>query len=130
MTVEENVASISHLATVQTEMWILEPDFVNCTMKCYPGHLSYFKVPWISLLPSDIQMDRKGCTDGLVSEDYFIVCFLGDGEGNRNLRNTILPYMLECLETIKQARLRIFHLNRTSLILIFLWMLLFKKTST
>lgn len=50
--------------------------FCNWIMKCYPGHLSYFKVPWVSLLPSDIQMDRKGCADRVLNEDYFIVCFL------------------------------------------------------
>lgn len=81
MTVEKNVAFIIHLAIVQTEMWILEPGFINCTMKCYPDHLSYFKVPWISLLPSDIQMDRKACADGVINEDYFIVCFLRVWEG-------------------------------------------------
>lgn len=79
VTLEENVAFIIHLVVVQTEMWILEPGFVNCIMKCYPGHLSYFKVPWISLLPSDIQMNRKGCADRVVKEDYFVVCFLGGG---------------------------------------------------
>lgn len=50
--------------------------FCNWIMKCYPGHLSYFKVPWVSFLPSDIQMDRKGCADRVLNEDYFIVCFL------------------------------------------------------
>lgn len=70
------MASIIHLVIVQTEMWILDPGFANCIMKCYLGHLSYFKEPWISLLPSDIQIDRKGCADRVVNEDYFIVCFL------------------------------------------------------
>lgn len=102
---------------VQTKMWILEPGFVNCTMKYYTGYLSYFKVPWISLLPSDIQMDRKGCADVVLNEDYFIVLFWGGNEGeDRDLRNVILPYMLECL---KQAKMRTFYLNKTSLISIF-----------
>jgi hypothetical protein len=69
----ENVASIIHLVVVQTEMWVLERGFVNCITKCYPGHFSYFKVLWISFLPSDIQMDRKGCTDEEINEDHFIM---------------------------------------------------------
>lgn len=107
---------------VQTKMWILEPGFVNYTMKYYTGHLSYFKVPWISLLPSDIQMDRKGCADGVLNEDYFIVCFfVGGGRGeDRDIRNVILSYMLECLDTKKQAKMRTFYLNKTSLISIFI----------
>lgn len=82
-----NVASIIHLVTVQAEKEILEPGFVNFIVKCYPGHLSYFKGLWISFLPSDIQMDRKGCT--MVNENCFIVCFL-EYRGS----DKILTYMM------------------------------------
>lgn len=34
---------------------------------------------------------QKGCVDGVVKEDYFIVCFSGGGGGDRDLRNTMLP---------------------------------------
>lgn len=83
------MASIIHLVRLQAEKGILEPGFVNCIVKCYPGHLSYFKGMEISFLPSDIQMDRKGCADAMVNESCFILCFLGCRDSDE-----ILKYMM------------------------------------
>lgn len=83
------MASIIYFVRAQAEKGILEPGFVKSIVKWYPGHLGYFKGLWISFLPSDIQMDRKGEADDMVNKSCFMVCFLGC-RGN----DEILKYMM------------------------------------
>lgn len=100
---EKNVASIIHFVRAQAEKGILEPGFVHSIGKCYPGHLGYFKGPWVSS-PSDIQMARKGYADDMVNESCFTVYFQ-QCAGSDDILNYMMFLQADCINRKEQPLL-------------------------
>ena len=73
---EENVASIIHLAIDQTEMWILGHGFVTGLWNVTQATSVISKRHGSLCFHLTTRWTGKGCADRVLNEDYFIVCFL------------------------------------------------------